>query len=632
MIRVPVSPQAVTRHKSCGVVLPPVCILDSLTMNVTIELSVLLFCQVVWSAYAAATNQISHMQDQATNNTALDQENGVQGDEEMADGDARFSPLHAAGIAAIATVGEGNDEGGRQVLQQPEVEPSDETPDAAAADMSGVVGGPAEAEEAGKAAGAHELLEAGTAAVASGDARGSAASDAQAQVSFADAEGGLASISNTRDDGQGSAQVDARAKAAQIDKEFDAMLGERSYQEKRDTINFLADPTTRPVNPRLPVLSAEEKQSILRGGRSAKTWNKSYMMKTDYEGASCDLADERIRARERNDSRRGTDEDWRSAPSSEWVGLVPFMKRRAQQPVVRGGPKTGSESGFVVVNDDSLHRLRVATRPGYDGDELTSMVVRRDDQERDATIARRPLPGASPAATPYPGTSTSLVRTVAGTLSRTPKPARGGGLGGRALRDRRGSSGSVLRYRSQDRRQSLAGEQRYGAGTLGQWLGETGNQPSPSPADVNDARRDDSYGASLVQRGGASKRRGVGQDPPTADGPQGQASGAPAAGNKRAAASLGLGGMDATPRRKTVMEEAITEEGQNLVRRVEAEAKATAEVGSILMSVVSQENKTRDVSRQVREEQALRTSKRDEQQRASSGQVRESDDADTVFS
>lgn len=559
------------------------------------------------------------------NNTALDQENGVQDDDEMADDDACSSPLLADCSATTATtVGEGNGEGGLQVPQRAGSNLSDETPDAASVDTSR-----AEAEEAGRTACAQELVDADTAVVTSGDTPGSPASDARAQASFAEAEGAvaIASTSTTQDDGQGSAQVDARAKAAQIDKEFDSMLGKRSYKEKRDTINFLADPTTRPVNPRLPVFSAEEKQLILRGGRSVKSWNTSCMMKTDYEGASCDLADERMRARERNDSRRGPDEDWRSAPSSEWFALVPSMKRsprepvvrRAQQPVVRGVPKTGS--GFTALRgpkDDSLEHPRLETRPGYDGDELPSIVLRPDD--RNATIAHRLLPGASPAASPFAGTSTSLVRTVEGTLSRTPKPTRGGGLGGAALGDRRRSSGSVLRYRSSRRRQSLAVEQRYDAGTLGKFLGEDGDQAS-STARGNDGRRDHSDAASVVQRGGASKRRAVGQDPPQAYDAQGPGSGAPAAGNKRAATSLGLGGMDATPRKKT-MEEAITEEGENLVRRVTAEAKATAEVGSILMSVVSQENKSRDVSRQVREEQALRTSKRDEQPRASSAQVR----------
>lgn len=535
----------------------------------------------------------------------MDQENALQDDEQMTDETARLSPLRAAGTdtaAATATsVIEGN-EGGLQVLQP---SGSDETPDAAAAGTTA-----AEAEKAGKAAGAQALLEPGTTAVSSGDFRESATSDAEAQVSAAGPEGGaaLASKATTQDDEQGTANVDTRARAAQIDKEFDDMLGERSYREKRDTINFLADPTSRPVNPRLPALSAEEKQLILRGGRSAKTWNVSYMMKTDYEGASCDLADERIRARERNDSsRQRAHDDWRSAPSSEWFELVPSMRRRPQQPVVRraqqaivrGGPKTGS--GFVALRgskDDSRspERPRPEARPGYDGNELTSMVLRQDD--RDATAAHHPLPFASPAASPHAGMmSTSLVRTVDGTISRTPKPTRVGGLVGSALRDRRVSSGSVLRYRSSRRRQSLAGERGHGAGTLGEFLGE--------------------------DRGRASKRHAVGQDAPPADGAQPPANDAPAAGNKRTAvASLGLGGMDATPRKKT-MEEAVAEEGENLVRRVEAEAKATAEVGSILMSVVSQESKSRDVSRQVREEQTSRASKRDEQQRASSGQVRE---------
>lgn len=539
-------------------------------------------------------------------------------DDEITGDDARFSPLRAAGTAATATtVGECNNEGSLQVLQPPGSDPSDETPDAPAADT-----GEAEAEEAGKVAGAQDLLVVDAAAAAAGDARGSAASDDQTLVSFAhDAEGGLAPAltCTIQDDGQESVQVNARARAVQIDKEFDAMLGERGYQEKRDTINFLADPTTRPVNPRLPVPSAEEKQSILRGGRSAKTWNSSYMMKIDYEGATRDLADERVRAREWNGSHRRPDrEDWRSAPSSEWFELVPSMKRSPQQPVVRraqhpvvlGGPKTGS--GFVALRgpkDDSLERVRPEARPGYDGDELTSMVLRPD--ERDATTAHRPLPGASPAASPYSGTST--VRTVGGTPSRAAKPARVGGLAGSSLRDRRRSSGSVLRYRSSRRRPSLAGEQRHGAGTLGEFLGEGGDEASSTAS--GNGRREDSDGASLVQRGGATKRRAVGQDP------QGPTSDAPAAGSKRAAASLGLGGMDATPRKKTMVE-TIAEEGENLVRRVEAEAKATAEVGSILMSVVSRENRSRDVSRQVREEQVLRAGKRDEQLRASSGQVR----------
>ena len=618
------------------------------------------------------------MYGQAANETALDQKDGSQGDGD-GDGDddddddrdqdedvpagnsASPSPGHAtvepAAATAPTTVGDGSNEGSQQdaavavaVLQRPEStssapDSSSEMTEAGApsAGASGVSDAMAQAEEAGvagKAVGAQKPL--------------ACSEDAQSEVALATTRG---------DEGEGLQQTAARAKELRVHKEFLAMLGERNYDEKRQTLDYLADPTSRADNPRLPAVPAERKQAVLLAGRTVKSWPRDVVMDADYEGLSADLADERIRAQT----------EWRSAPCTEWMQLVPPMKRRAQQPTVRGGrggdpsPRRGREgSAFQVFRCDSEEsaedagaaagnkrpRLGASTRPGYDGyddDELTPMVRRLDEQDRDSAIAmaRRPVTGASPAATFSPGTATpNALARVPGGASRTPNPARAGGAARAAVRDRRRSSGAPLRYRyrSKDytprvhKRQSLvgAGGPSFGAGTLGDWLGGTGtgtggsrSGPSPSPGAISAAKdgrhNDPNRLSSSPGRGGetsASKANSGGRG-------QARDGGSPAAGSKRAASSLGLGlsGMNATPR-KRVLEEAVAREGEMLVRKVEAEAQATAFVENILMEAVSKESKTRDVGRQVREEQALRADKKNEQQqqqqqqRVSTGQVR----------
>lgn len=610
---------------------------------------------------------------------ALEQEDVEQDDEEDVPDEnaASSSPGHATAEAAAAAasatapaVGDGDvgNEGSQQeaVLQRPESSSSAPAPNSstkktegASATTSGVSGASAQTQEAGKGAGAQEPL-----------------------VSPEEPAESTEALATTPDEEESQQAAAARSKELGVHKAFLAMLGERSYDEKRQTLDYLADSTSRGDNPRIPAVSAARKQDVLLADRSVNSWPKDVVMNADYEGLSSDLADERIRARE----------DWRAAPSAEWMQLVPPMKRRAQQQpaaaaaaaaaVRRGGqgdpsPRRGPEgSAFQVFKADNdaesaegttakRPRLgtRLGTRLGYDrygDDEL----FRVGNQARDSARARRPVvPAASPAAAAFsPGTttSTSLVRAAGGGASRTPNPARARGPRGGPPDRRRVSIAAPLRYRntgyrSQDytplvhkKRRSVGGGQRFGAGTLGDFLGETGtgtgtgtgNQSarSPSAAGANDGRRSvsDRLGCSPELRGEASKRGGAGdgqegQDVPLGAGGGGRArgSGSPAAGSKRAASYLGLAGMNATPRRRA-LEEAVAREGEMLVKKVEAEAEATAFVGDILMKVVSQESKSRDVGRQVREEQARRANKnkqsdqqqQQQQKRVRHGQVR----------
>lgn len=513
-------------------------------------------------------------------------------------------------------------------------------PESAASSTGGAVGSAAVDEEGGHT-GTEELVH------ATAHARGETA-DAAAQATSAGFQVEPPSSLATQSGVQELAEVDVMARAQHIDKDFEAMLGQRTYRQRRDTINFLADPNSRPVDPRFPELSAEQKQRILRAGRSVETWDVAPILANDQEKQACILANQRAKENARATLGDKSDEDWRSASSSEWIDLVPSMKRRLRQPIVRRGPRPGPPSqgtlgsAFVYFNKSSAasaaternaKRLRLETRPGYEGDELTPMLRRLDEQDRGSVVSqprRMTLDPSQRAAAPFPSTRALAV----GSVSRTPQPRRAGGsrmsTGGSSF-NRRGSSGTALRYRQRDftpgraPRASLAGvgERTHGAGMLGDWLGETSKQPEATGG--NDRRSSTSNRESFGQRGGApSKRRADGQDPHP-DGPQiHTAPRSPAAaGNKRAASSLGLEGMDATPRRKMqAVKEVLTDEGKRLVRKVEAEAKATAEVGSILMSVVSQESKARDVTRQVREEQMVGTKKREDREEPSRKQVR----------
>eukprot|EP00752_Nemacystus_decipiens_P015786 g14096.t1 len=588
-------------------------------------------------------------EDRAADDTGLDQNGGPQDDDaqfddeeqHVPDGNSSSNSLSNATAEAAAvtapTVGDidaGNDEGQQEaVLRRPETkssapESSAQKTEAAPTDEGGA---------AEKAAGEQQEPVTSSEDADSGAAPATARNDGEAQQTAAEAEW--------------------KRRELRVHKAFFAMLGERSYDEKRQTLDYLADPTSRPDNPRLPAVPAERKQAVALAGLSVESWPRDVLMNVDYEGLVADLVDERIRAQkvaDLADERIRARNEWRSAPSAEWMRLVPSMKRRAEQPAVRGrgrgdpSPRRCEGSAFHLFRRVSEgpgegvgaanKRPRLGTTPGYDGyddDALIPTVVRRlDEQDNDSAIDTNhfPAPGMSPSGTFSPGTAqpNSLAR-VPGRATRTPKPAGAEGAARAAALARRRSSGVALtlRYRSSSRlrdctpsvhkRQTLVG---FGAGTLGDFLGETGtggNRPGRNPGlgatVANGTPRDDSD--RLGSSPEVSKRREEGQEPVNSgERDRAGGNGSPAAGSKRAATSslgLGLSGMNATPR-KRVLEEVVAREGEQLARKVAEEAEAAAFVGNILTEAVSRENKTRYVGRQVREEQALRAKNNYQQQ------------------
>lgn len=422
-------------------------------------------------------------------------------------------------------------------------------------------------------------------------------------------------------------------------REFKTLFGEMDYAGKRAAINFLADPTVRPVDPSLPVLTAEQDARLRTAARSPSDWDHDLILSLNpFVDAARDVL--------RGEAQGTLDAGWGSAPNPDWPSVrevIPAMRRKVlpsgtQRPALRPPPTTQGTAGSAFSAlpsyraDGGDSKWTFANRASNDDSDQAAMRQRVDKVGRGAAGERPPVPSfgappTSPATPRNPGVSPPLAVTAARTPALGPRPGGAGSLAAREpSSDRRRSSGSVLRYRSRDftprrrPRASLMGELGYGAGTLGEWLGAVGGPGVSDAAGGNSSNdtggqgrgHDGSY-VGLEHREGAARRRAEGRVA-TPAAPAGSTQGyagddAPVSGNY-SGSSLGLEGMDATRLRRTA------EEADKMASRVAAERKATTEIGNIIMSVVSQQDNAAVVKRNVREEHGLRSGIQDEQDRA----------------
>lgn len=446
----------------------------------------------------------------------------------------------------------------------------------------------------------------------------------QAHVSFAGVEMAPATELAVQEDGEESqALVDPRYAMGEIK----ALTGELGYDDKREAIAYLADPTVRPVDPSLPALTAEQEACLSNAGQSVSDWDADLiLMLTPFAAA----AEQHLRRRMVREGRT-PDEVWAPPPNRETVRrIVPPMGRETRQQ--RDGqrqppaalPTTASQglsgSAFTAAggggggdaDGDEGGRVMLRERPGYDSDELTQKRQRLDEQGRGALVGRPPVPGFGSPPPPAAALETprkmgsALALATVGTPARTPRlggGGDGGGLTGGASRDRRRSSGSVLRYRSRDftprrkPRPSLLATQGHGAGTLGKWLDETGGggggggagAASGNAAGGGNGDGGGAVGGSIAreERGAGARRRAGGQVLEGVVGMQEDVDGGASKGRKRrGSSSFGLvaGTTDSRRGRKGAEEE-------KAASRVAAAIDATAEVGSILMEVVGMQDK-----------------------------------------
>lgn len=474
------------------------------------------------------------------------------------------------------------------------------------------------------------------AAVSSSRAPGSAAPDSQIQDQSQDQSldqaedqteksiGGEGvrpvSSSGANEDGEESALVDPREGM----KEIRDLLGEIGYGEKRAVIEFLADPTVRPVDPKLPPLSPQQEERLLSFNRSVREWDDDLILVlTDFlEAARQQFGPLQAAGAEGGATR---DSYQRAVPNEQWPNVrdvIPFMRRRVEPPNGRphdSNPRTPSRglsgSAFEAFTGNNTAAggergapRRFGARAGYDADELVLKRQRLDEDGKGALVTRRPgsdstLPPPESPATPRNASNASARKSppltpAAGSLGPVPRHLAGAeGLGGGTPRDRRRmSSGSVLRYRSRDftpgrrSRPSMLVDQGHGAGTLGQWLGADEAAVDAGGGGVGGGARDNDVGQELGRGREDARRGGEGQMVAPAVGAKGREDEATArrsgSNNKRASSPTGLDGVDPKRHESGVL---MQEKAKEVASRVSAESKATAEVGNILMSVLAQE-------------------------------------------
>lgn len=442
--------------------------------------------------------------------------------------------------------------------------------------------------------------------------------EVQAQVSFAGVETAPSSSSSAvqeaREDREGSEEpLESNNRTME---QFKALLGKIGYEGKREAINFLADPTVRPVDPSLPALNGNQEARLLSCTRSVHDWDEALILTLNnfVESAREAFRPPGVTA---------------SGPNVEWPSIrdvVPSMRGGAQpsnsrfpasHPPTLSRPYPGSAFTSLAHDegaDGSDGRQMVGARRDFDDDDsedsekLAMKRQRLDEQGRGAMVTLPPAPGFGM----LPGAPIdSNSRSGAGMLA--------GGGSTLVSRDRRRSSSSVLKYRSKDftprrrPRVSLLEEQHRHAGHLGVLLGE-------AREGVRSDARGDANSVGLEQRGDAARRRLVGQT--EQDGIGGKAFGM-GESSRHAASSLGLEGMDATPRKSRNRNS--LEVARKEASRVAAVTKATAEVGSLLLSIVSEGGRGdtgRDVKKQVLEEQALRSDRQAEHERRKNEEVK----------
>lgn len=545
-------------------------------------------------------------------------------------GDATLSPDPTPGTAADTTAVR-TAANGTALSSAPQVEESSHDPAAVAA--NGPVAGASAVDSREEAMDVdmdvdHDQLvndrfaAVGPAQEDSGADRGGQAAAASTTAIVATAPQGGARLTDSWEDMESIGHVDPRAGM----KEIAAMVGEIGYDVKQDVMRFLANPEAGPVNPSLPVLTAEQEARLRNPSRSVRDWDAELIL---FANPFVQLAREHLRPRitaaEPPPAAWGPERNSGERPSV--LDVVPSMRRGIRSPEGRRAARerllpprglsgsafgttrdrhaedsarascsssawtlqTGSGGGGVASPHEKRHekrRMSGGDSAGYD--EIDGINRKRHRLDEEGSVGQLRTPGfGSPPSTPVPRRQASAAYSLATTPvptaaipARTPRHG-GGALIGDLSRGR--SSGSVLRRRNPftprtRSRLSLVGERaRPDAGTLGEWLDSTGGAGSSESG----------VGRSAT---GSSISGFKGSDNCVFDAVNGRRIGesggndTDTALNARATISdAALDGADTRLRRVS------TREAAAVASRAAAKARAAAEVGSILMAIVGQQ-------------------------------------------
>lgn len=389
--------------------------------------------------------------------------------------------------------------------------------------------------------------------------------------------------------------------------EFEALLKKFSADDEREVLEFLADPTVRPVDPSLPILTAEQDKRLSTATSSPSDWDVDLILKLNpfLEQARKFLCG------------KGTSERYKAKVSSkpDWPNIghvVPTMKRRNLSPKASFRPArphaTGkglAGSAFSLASRGRGDGIVGAKRPAFDedtdgSDKVIMKRARRDTRDDWLGSTRPPVPGLS-APPPGPAASHSAAAILQPEVS-TPTvrlPLRGStrigsrrnSVGGRLPSWQNSVSKPINRYRPLDftprrrPRSSFSGSNRRDY-SLQKWLN---GPPSDADGGVGADGASGGGGRKDVASGGGGNDLGVErhsaaeQSRNCALAGEGATAAAPKDSNRLEGSLPGLQGVASSSALKRTVEEA-----EKRAARVSAETKASAEVGSILLSMVSQ--------------------------------------------
>ena len=381
--------------------------------------------------------------------------------------------------------------------------------------------------------------------------------------------------------------------------EFRAVFGELGVDDKTAALDFLANPTVRPMDPSLPMLTAEEERRLASATCSGSDWDDKLILALN---PFLEQARHLLGRRDVSNcyAGRASDSRWPSGhdtvPAMRSRGLLPTVVSRPTRPDASGGEVAGS-----VFSTPTRHQAE------------TDQASLFDEKFGRGRLARPPVPGVASNASPFssatrvpscsmgPNGSIAPSQAVTPGIEREPafSPRRrvSSGIGGRPARTLQAKSPSVLRYRLKN----LASRRRSRSSLCPSFgPAHEGLGSKPGAGDSGRVAKSD-----LVQ----NEMRQQGQQPSTNNSSvHFPGSAAMENSRKRYQASMseseGAGTMTS---RRRIMDG--SEEMALRALRVAAVSKATTEVGNILLSVVSEGGgggDAIDLRRQAREEAAVR--------------------------
>ena len=397
--------------------------------------------------------------------------------------------------------------------------------------------------------------------------------------------------------------------------EFRAVFGELGDDDKTAALDFLSNPAVRPVDPSLPMLTAEEERRLASATFSASDWEDKLILALNPF-----LHQARHLLGRRDVSNcyagRASDSRWPSGHDT-----VPAMRSRDLSPTVASRPSMGPKGSIAPAFSPRRSvgsgiggrpaRTLQANSPSVLRYRLKNLAFRRRSRSSlchsfgsadeglgskpgAGDSGRPPVPGFAPNATRVPSYSMGPKGSIAPAFS--PRRNVGSGIGGRPARTLQANSPSVLRYRLKN----LASRRRSRSSLC----------PSFGSADEGLGSKPGADDSGRVAKGDhvQNEMRQQGQQPSTNNSSvhfHGSAGMENSRKRYQASMSESEGAGTMTSRRRNM----DGSEEMALRARVAAVSKATTEVGNILVSVVSEGGgggNAIDLRRQAREEAAVR--------------------------